>query len=78
MAADFTRRNFLKATTAATAATYAARVMPAWAAAGRGSVAITTPLETFPYSDVELAAGPMKRQFEENHALFMNWTTIAC
>src|ERR1700693_518901 len=72
MAADFTRRNFLKATTAATAVTYAARIMPAWAAAGRGSVAITTPLETFPYSDVELLAGPMKRQFEENHAVFLN------
>jgi len=72
MAADFTRRNFLKATTAATAVTYAARVMPAWAAAGRGTVAITTPLETFPYSDVELLAGPMKRQFEENHAVFLN------
>jgi DUF1680 family protein len=70
MAADFTRRNFLKATTAATAAGYAARVIPA--APGRGSVAITTPLETFPYSDVEILSGPMKRQFEENHALFMN------
>jgi DUF1680 family protein len=72
MAADCTRRNFLKATTALTAASYAARVMPAWAADGRGSVAITTPLETFPYADVELLAGPMKRQFEQNHALFLN------
>src|SRR5689334_17545534 len=72
MAADFTRRNFLKATTAAPAETYAARVMPACAAAGRSSVAVTTPLESCRYSDVELAAGPMKRQFEENHAFFMN------
>ncbi len=72
MAIDLTRRNFLKATTAATAASYAARVMPAWAADGRGTVAITTPLNTFPYSDVELLAGPMKKQFEENHALFLN------
>ena len=72
MAADFTRRTFLKATTAATAATYAARAIPAWAADGRGSMAITPPLATFPYGDVELAAGPMKRQFEENHAVFLN------
>ncbi len=72
MAADFTRRNFLKATTAATAATYAARVVPAWAANERGSVAVTTPLETFAYSDVELLSGPMKRQFEENHSVFLN------
>src|SRR6266481_2905802 len=72
MAADFTRRNFLKATTAATAVTYAARVMPAWAADGRGAVAINTPLNTFPYADVELLAGPMKKQFEENHSVFLN------
>src|SRR5258708_21262922 len=61
-----------KPTTAGRAGNYGARVMPAGAAAGRGTVAITTPLETFPYSDVELLAGPMKRQFEENHAVFLN------
>src|SRR6476661_3103642 len=72
MPTDLSRRTFLKATTAATAATYAARVLPAWAAEVRGSVAVTPPLATFPYSDVELLAGPMKRQFEENHARFMN------
>src|SRR5450432_1177798 len=69
MAADFTRRTFIKATTAAT---YAARAIPAWAADGRGAVAVTPPLATFPYADVELLAGPMKRQFEENHAVFLN------
>jgi len=72
MAADFSRRKFLKATTAATAATYAARVLPAWGADDPGSVAVPTPLATFPYADVELLAGPMKRQFAENHALFLN------
>ena len=72
MATDLSRRTFLKATTAATAATYAARVMPAWAADGRGRLPSLPPLDTFPYSDVELLAGPMKRQFEENHALFLN------
>lgn len=72
MPTDLSRRTFLKATTAATAATYAARVLPAWAAEVRGSVAFTPPLATLPYSDVELLAGPMKRQFEENHARFLN------
>ena len=38
MAADLSRRTFLKATATATAtaATYASRVLPAWAADGRG------------------------------------------
>ncbi len=72
MAAYLSRRTFLQATTAATAGTYAARILPAWAADGRGEVAVTPPLSTFPYSDVELLDGPMKRQFEENHARFLN------
>jgi DUF1680 family protein len=66
------RRTFLKTATATTAATYAARAIPAWAALGKGAVAITPPLTTFAYSDVELLDGPMKRQFEENHARFLN------
>ena len=48
MVADLSRRTFLKATATATAATYAARVVPAWAADGRGAVAVTPPLPPFP------------------------------
>jgi DUF1680 family protein len=66
------RRGFLKAVTATTAATYAARVLPAWASVDRGPTAIDTPLATFAYSEVELLAGPMKRQFEQNHARYLN------
>jgi DUF1680 family protein len=66
------RRTFLKAATATTAATCVARVLPAWAAADTGSVTVSTPLATFPYADVQLLEGPMKRQFEENHARFLN------
>ena len=66
------RRTFLKAATATTAASYAARVLPSWAASNRGTVAINTPLTTFTYADVELLDGPMKRQFEENHARYLN------
>jgi DUF1680 family protein len=66
------RRTFLKTATATTAASYAARVLPAWAAVDRGSVAISPPLNTFAYSEVELFDGPMKSQFEQNHARFLN------
>jgi DUF1680 family protein len=66
------RRTFLQTATAATAAAYVARVLPAWAATDPGTVAINTPLTTFSYSEVELFDGPMKQQFEENHARFLN------
>ncbi len=72
MSPNFSRRTFLQTATATTAAVYAARVLPAWAATDRGTLAINTPLTTFSYSDVELFDGPMKRQFEENHARFLN------
>jgi uncharacterized protein len=76
MSPRVSRRTFLKTVTATTAATlavtHAARSIPALAANGKGTVAINTPLNTFAYSDVELFDGPMKRQFEENHARFLN------
>jgi uncharacterized protein len=72
MGPRLSRRTFLKAATATATATYAARTIPAWAAMDKGSVAVHTPLTTFAYSDVKLLDGPMKKQFEENHALFLN------
>ena len=66
------RRTFLKTAAATTAATYAARALPAAAAADKALVAVTTPLATFPYAHVRLLDGPMRRQFEENHARFLN------
>lgn len=72
MAESFTRRTFLKTATAATAGAYAARVVPLWAAADRGTAAISTPLTTFAYSEVELLDSPLQRQFQENHARFLN------
>jgi len=35
-------------------------------------VAVSTPLSLFDYSNVELHDGPMRRQFQENHARFLN------
>lgn len=73
MPSGIDRRSFLKTTSATAAAIYAARSMPAWASsADKALVAVQTPLATFPYSDVQLHDGPMKRQFEENHARFLN------
>ncbi len=67
-----TRRTFLQNAAATAGAAYAARAIPGWASAGRGTVAVNTPLSTFAYSEVELLDGPMKRQFEENHDRFLN------
>ncbi|HKV81206.1 MAG TPA: beta-L-arabinofuranosidase domain-containing protein [Candidatus Sulfotelmatobacter sp.] len=66
------RRTFLKATSATAAGACAASILPAWAASDKRLVAVTTPLTTFAYADVQLLDGPMKRQFEENHSRFLN------
>jgi uncharacterized protein len=67
------RRTFLQtATTAALAATAWRTGRTDAQEATRGSVAIALPLATFPYSDVQLVDGPMKRQFDENHERFLH------
>jgi uncharacterized protein len=71
MKSRVSRRGFLKAASAATAAIYAGRVLPAWTT-DRGAITVNTPLQTFAYSDVELLDGPLRRQFEQNHARFLN------
>src|SRR5262252_8397566 len=74
MSSSVTRRSFLVSAGAITASAYAVTSLPAWASAGelKGSVVITPALATFPYSDVQLLDGPMKRQFDENHARFVH------
>src|SRR5579871_1614672 len=72
MPSSWTRRSFLKTTSALAAGTYAARLVPARAATDPGTVAVHPPLSCFAYSDVELLDSPLKRQFEENHARFLN------
>jgi hypothetical protein len=68
MSQPINRRSFLKAGTTAAVGTYVARSLPAAAATEGatepGAVAIHTPLNTFPYGDVQLLDGPMKRQFD--------------
>lgn len=74
MSSPISRRDFLKTAGAATASACAVTSVPRLASAlpAKGSVAITPALATFQYSDVELLSGPMKRQFEENHARFLH------
>ncbi|HEY3625940.1 MAG TPA: beta-L-arabinofuranosidase domain-containing protein [Terracidiphilus sp.] len=62
----------MKGTSAAAAGIYAAQTLRASGDAGKSLVAITTPLQSLPYGDVQLHEGPMKKQFEENHARFLN------
>src|SRR5579864_8784401 len=66
------RRTFLKATSATAATACAASILPAWAAPDKSLVAMSTPLTTFAFADVQLLDGPMKRQFEENHSRFLH------
>jgi uncharacterized protein len=72
MASGLNRRTFLKATSATAAGAYAASIVPAWAASDKSLIAVSTPLTTFAYGDVQLFDGPMKQQFEENHSRFLN------
>ena len=72
MKSGMNRRTFLKATSATAAGAYAASVLPGWATTDKSLVTVSTPLTTFAYADVHLLDGPMKRQFEENHARYQN------
>ena len=72
MECSISRRGFLQAAGVLAASAYTARSAPSLAATARGQVVIHPPLSTFSYSDVQLLDGPMKRQFEENHARFLH------
>jgi DUF1680 family protein len=65
------RRQFLKTTAVATSVAVAARALPAW---GRptAEVAVVPELSVFGYSQVQLFDGPFRRQFDQNHDLFLH------
>src|SRR5215831_18576443 len=69
---EIDRRTFIKSASVATAGVYASRAIPPWADSEKSLTAISTPLTTFAYGDVQLHDGPMKRQFEENHSRFLH------
>ena len=68
---ELTEGLFLRLRASARLAWLQQDLCPAWEE-GKGVVAVTTPLATFPYGDVQLHDGPMKRQFEENHARYLH------
>ena len=71
MAHEVSRRTFVKAA-GSVAGIHALRAFPALAQEHKQLVAISTPLALFNYEDVQLHEGPMRRQFDENHARFLN------
>jgi len=66
-----TRRQFLKSAAISTTGLIGVRSFRGWA---RPSVtaSITPPLSGFGYSQVQLLEGPFRRQFDQNHKLFLN------
>ncbi len=66
-----TRRHFLKSAAISTTGLIGVRSLRGWA---RPSVtaSITPQLSVFGYSQVQLLDGPFRRQFDENHKLFLN------
>ena len=65
------RRQFLKTSAIAASSAMAMRSMPAWARPST-KVAIEAPLSLFGYSEVQLAEGRLRDQFNHNHELFLH------
>jgi len=65
------RRQFLKTAAASTAGLLAAGSLPSWARRKVAQREIPPPLSVFGYSQVQLLDGPFRKQFDENHKLFM-------
>lgn len=74
MSSSVTRRTFLTTAGAVAASAYAVTSLPLGASSpsNKDSTAVSPALATFAYSDVQLLEGPMKQQFEENHARFLH------
>ena len=71
MATSPSRRAFLKKTAGATGCVLATPCLSSW---GFPSVepAVFPPLSSFGYSDVQLLDGPFRRQFDQNHDVFLH------
>ena len=70
-----TRRQILKDATLLAAASVALGRKRSWASASTtatAATAITPPLSTFQYSEVQLLDGQLKEQFDHNHDLFLH------
>jgi DUF1680 family protein len=65
------RRQFLRSTAVTTGGVLAARSLPAWGFSA-AEVAIVPQLSVFGYPQVQLLDGPFRRQFDQNHDLFLH------
>jgi uncharacterized protein len=72
LADEFSRRTFVKAAGSLAGVQAIRASFPEIAQGQKKLVAISTPLTLFSYADVKLHDGPMRRQFDENHARFLN------
>jgi uncharacterized protein len=68
------RRQFITHAAVTTGAALAVRSIPTWAkpSAPAAQVAITPQLSTFGYSQVQLLDSPFRRQFDQNHDLYLH------
>ncbi len=71
MKQEFSRRAFFKMASAATALNYGGRALT-WARSVSETIQLPAPLETFSYAAVQIQEGPMKRQFDDHHSLFLH------
>src|SRR5581483_6428667 len=70
-----TRRQLLKngaLVAAGSAALSRSRLWASDSESANAKIAVTPPLSTFNYSEVELLNGPLKEQFDHNHDLFLH------
>jgi DUF1680 family protein len=67
-----TRRSFLKAGAAAALASLSKAPKLGALGLAEASVAVAPALEPFGYGEVELLEGPMRQQFDTNHAFFLS------
>ncbi|HVH50439.1 MAG TPA: beta-L-arabinofuranosidase domain-containing protein, partial [Candidatus Bathyarchaeia archaeon] len=65
-----TRRQFVKTATISAAGALAMRSVSAWG--NTSSVQVSPSLSVFPYSSVQLLDGPLRRQFDHNHDLYLH------
>lgn len=65
------RRQFLATAAVSTAGSLVLRSLPVWAKKPTATQD-QSPLSVFDYSKVQLLDGPFKRQFDQNHELFLN------
>src|SRR5579863_1411610 len=66
-----TRRQFIGTAAASAAGLMAMRSIPSWAKS-QAPTKITPALPVFSYSAVQLTEGPFRKQFDQNHELFLN------